>query len=182
MASMSVTEEVHEHAEHASSSFDKRVAATMAAVAAALAVVTVMGHISTTDELLKQQKASDQWSYYQAKSIRRYTSDVARDFLAALSKTEGAEKYAKNIEKYQREGEEIKVEAEKLEAESKVFGNHALRLHFGGIFLELAIVFCSLAILTKRSFIWYGALLLAGVGAVIAAPDVTSVLQEMLHH
>ena len=179
---MSAEEELQEHAHHASSSFDKRVAATMAVIAAMLAVVTVMGHISTTDELLKQQKSSDQWSYYQAKSIRRYTSDVARDFLAAMGKQEGAEKYAKNIEKYQREGEEIKVVAEKLEEESKVYGTHALRLHFGGIFLELAIVFCSLAILTKRDFIWYGAMILAVVGAVIASPDVTAVLKEMMHH
>src|SRR5260370_36562670 len=99
-----------------------------------------------------------------------------------MGKQEGAEKYAKNIEKYQREGEEIKVVAEKLEEESKVYGTHALRLHFGGIFLELAIVFCSLAILTKRDFIWYGAMILAVVGAVIASPDVTAVLKEMMHH
>ncbi len=154
----------------------------MAVIAATLAVVTVMGHISTTDELLKQQQASDKWAYYQAKSIRRYTSDVAHDFLAALGKEQGAEKYAKNIEKYQREGEEIKVDAEKLEEESKTWGRHALRLHFGGIFLELAIVFCSLSILTKRAFIWYGAIILAVVGAVIASPEVGDVLKEMMHH
>ena len=182
MATMSASEELHEHSQHAFSGFDKRVAATMAAVAATLAVVTVMGHISTTDELLKQQQASDKWAYYQAKSIRRYTSDVAHDFLAAVGKEQAAEKYSKNIEKYQREGEEIKVEAEKLEEESKVWGKHALRLHFGGIFLELAIVFCSLAILTKRGFIWYGALALAVVGAVVASREVGAVLQQMMLH
>jgi hypothetical protein len=179
---MSAAEELQEHSHHAFSSFDKRVAATMGVIAAMLAVVTVMGHISTTDELLQQQKASDQWSYYQAKSIRRYTSDVAHDFLAAFGKDQGAEKYARNVEKYQREGEEIKIEAEKLEAESKVWGTRALRLHFGGIFLELGIVFASLAILTKRAFIWYGAMILALIGVVIASPQVGAVLKEMVHH
>jgi hypothetical protein len=179
---MSATEEVQEHAEHASSGFDKRVAASMAMIAAALAIVTVMGHISTTDELLKQQQASDQWSYYQAKSIRRYASEVARDMFAALQKSEGQEAYTKNAEKYRKEMEEIQDKAHELENESKAWGNRALRLHFGGVFLELGIVFCSLAILTKRSLIWYSALILAVVGVVIGSPQVAAVLQEMIHH
>ena len=154
----------------------------MAISAAMLAIVTVMGHISTTDELLKQQQSSDQWSYYQAKSIRRYTSEVARDMFAALQKTEGTETYTKNAEKYRKEMEEIQEKAKELENERKVCGQRALRLHFGGVFLELGIVFCSLAILTKRSLIWYAAMILAVVGAVIGSPQVLSVLQEMIHH
>jgi hypothetical protein len=179
---MSASEELHEHAEHASSGFDKRVAASMAAIAAALAVVTVMGHISTTDELLRQQKASDQWSYYQAKSIRRYTSEFARDIFAALQKTEGSETYGKNAEKYRKDMEEVQEKAKEFETESETWGARALHLHYGGIFLELAIVFCSLSILTKRAFIWYGALIMAVIGLVITAPQVTAVLQEMIHH
>ena len=76
---MSVKEELHEHAEHARDPFDKRVAATMAMVAAALAFVSVAGHFYTTRELINQQLASDQWAWYQAKSIRRYVSEFARD-------------------------------------------------------------------------------------------------------
>ena len=68
---MASADELQEHAEHAREPFDKRVAATMAIIAALLAVVSVLGHIATTEELLNQQKASDQWAYYQAKSIRR---------------------------------------------------------------------------------------------------------------
>jgi len=65
-------DELKEHAEHAREPFEKRVAATMAIIAAALAVVSVAGQICTTEELLLQQKASDQWAFYQAKSERRY--------------------------------------------------------------------------------------------------------------
>jgi hypothetical protein len=43
-------------------------------------------------------------------------------------------------------------------------------------------VFCSLAILTKRGFIWYGALALAVVGAVVASREVGAVLQQMMLH
>ena len=81
---MSVEEELQESIEKAKEPFDKHVAATMAIIAACLAVVAVGGQLMVTEELLEQQKASDQWSYYQAKSIRRYQSEVARDLFAGL--------------------------------------------------------------------------------------------------
>lgn len=169
---MSVNEELHEHAEHAHDSFSRRTGAGMAIIAACLAVVAVSGHIETTEELLAQQKASDQWAFYQAKSLRRYQSDVARDILAQMpgeKASQAVEKYTANLEKYIKDGEEIKKKAEELEAESAVSGRRALRFHFGEVFLELAIVFCSLAILSKRSMFFYVAIAGAAVGLVIAA-------------
>ena len=91
---MEALDELQEHSHEASSSFDKRVAVTMAVIAATLAVVSVLGHIESTEELLGQQRASDQWAFYQAKSIRRYQSEVARDVLTALGKSEAAAPYA----------------------------------------------------------------------------------------
>ncbi len=168
---MTVNEELSEHAEHAKHPFDRMVAVTMAIIAAALAIVSVMAHIFTTEELLTQQKASDQWAYYQAKSIRRYESDIARDLLKTLNSeaaAKGVEKYAANVERYQKEGEEIQVEAKKLENESKVHSQQALRLHIGEVFLEIGIVFASLAILTKRRAVWLTAVMCACAGVAIA--------------
>jgi hypothetical protein len=164
---MSVAEELHEHAEHASAPFDKRVAATMAMIAAALAVVAVFGHLATTEELLNQQKASDQWAFYQAKSIRRYESQIARDVLTAM-KAEHTEDYAKNLERYEKEGDDIQKEAKEFEQESHTAGRRALRLHFGEVFLEIAIVLASLAILTKRELLWITALVGAVAGIAIS--------------
>src|SRR6266446_2026179 len=96
---MSTAEELQEHAEHAQGPFDKRVAASMAIIAALLAVVSVLGHITTTEELLSQQKASDQWAYYQAKSIRRYESEIARDLLAQAGGAK-TQDYGKNVARY----------------------------------------------------------------------------------
>src|ERR1041385_5706039 len=127
---MSVAEELQENAEHAKEPFDRKVALTMAVIAAVMAIVAVMGHILTTDELLAQQRASDQWAYYQAKSIRRYESDIARDLLAAVSAgPAGINKYAANVDRYETEGREIQSEAKKLEEESHVRGAQALRTH-----------------------------------------------------
>jgi hypothetical protein len=169
MEGMSSTEELKEHAEHAQGPFDKRVAGSMAIIAAVLAVVSVLGHITTTEELLNQQRASDQWAYYQAKSIRRYESEIARDLFASMKNEALSEQYVKNAEKYKKDDEEIQKEAKVLENESHLRGRQALRLHFGEVFLEVAIVFASLAILSKRAFIWYAAIALALVGVGIAS-------------
>lgn len=166
---MSEAEELQEHAEHAKDPFDKRVAATMGMLAAALAVVSVLGHIATTEELLNQQKASDQWAYYQAKNIRRYQSEVARDLFAAMKLGDKSQEYQGNAEKYRKDDEEIQKEAGGLEKESHLRGQQALRLHFGEVFLEFSIVFASLAILTKRNIIFWAAIAGGLAGAGIAA-------------
>jgi uncharacterized protein YbjQ (UPF0145 family) len=167
---VSIEEELHEHAEHARAPFEKRVAATMATIAAALAMVSVLGHLTTTEELVNQQRASDQWSFYQGKTIRRYESEIARDVLAGLKSenTKEYSKYSDNLERYEKEGEEIKKKAEEFQADSRLKGRQALRLHFGEIFLEIAIVFASLAILTKRPLLWWTAIIGSSVGAAIA--------------
>ena len=167
---MSVEEELKEQAEHAKEPFDRNVALTMAVIAAVMAIVSVAGQILVTEELLNQQKASDQWSYYQAKDIRRYESDIARDVMAAVSAGPAAvNKYAANMERYDKERGEIEKEARKLEEESHVHGAQALRTHLGEVFLEIGIVLASLAILTKRRQMWYLSMFSAVVGAGIAA-------------
>jgi Domain of unknown function (DUF4337) len=167
---MSVEEELREHAEHAKEPFDRNVALTMAVIAAVMAIVSVAGQILVTEEVLNQQKASDQWSYYQAKDIRRYESDIARDVMAAISAGPAAiNKYAANMERYDKERGEIEAEARKLEQESHLHGARALRTHLGEVFLEIGIVLASLAILTKRRQMWFISILSAVVGAGIAA-------------
>jgi len=167
---MSVEEELQEHAEHAKEPFDRNVALTMAVIAAVMAIVSVAGQMFTTEELLNQQQASDQWAFYQAKDIRRYESDIARDMMAALSAGPAAiNKYAANMERYDKDRGDIQNEARKLEGESRVHGARALRTHIGEIFLEFGIVLASLAILTKRRQMWFISILSALVGTGIAA-------------
>jgi hypothetical protein len=169
---MSVEEELHEHAEHAKEPFDKKVAVTMAIIAALLAIVSVLGHILSTEELLAQQKASDQWAYSQAKDIRRYDSEIARDMMKALKSFEAdavAEHYSGNAEKYKKDHDDIQEKATEYEKERDHKGDQALRLEISEVFLEVGIVFASLAILSKRSLVWYLSMLMAVAGVGIAA-------------
>jgi len=160
--------ELEEAVEKAREPFDRTVGATMAIVAAALALVSVLGNVSITEELLLQQKASDQWAYYQSKSIRRYQSESAADVLRALAgpaAAGAAKKYDTNVDRYRQDAEEIQRKAREFEHESEVTGRHALRFHFAEVFLEIAIVFCSLALLTRRRWFWSAGVLLTAVGA-----------------
>jgi hypothetical protein len=168
---MSVNEELSENAEHAKEPFERAVAVSMAVIAAALAVVSVLGHFYGNEELLEQQRASDQWAYYQAKSIRRYDSEIARDLFKTLSGTAAsvAEKYVGNMEKYKKDEEEITAEAKNLESESRLNGRRAHRMDASEVFFEIGIVFASLAILTKRKIAFTGAVLSALIGVGVAA-------------
>src|SRR5580658_4962016 len=104
---MSLEEELAEHAEHASAPFEKKVAASMAVIAAALALVSVFGQLFANEELLAQQKSSDQWAFYQAKSMRRYESEIAHDLFERMSGgpvVEMMRAYADNVARYEKEG------------------------------------------------------------------------------
>ena len=89
--------------------------------------------------------------------------------MMAAMKSDKAVAYAKNADRYNEETKEIQKEAKALEDESHLAGRKALRFHFGEIFLEIAIVLASLAILTKREVIWIAAVVGALAGICIAA-------------
>jgi hypothetical protein len=169
---MEVNEELNENAEHAREPFDKKVAVTMAIIAALLAIDSVAAHLYSTEELLAQQGASDQWAFSQAKDIRRYDSEIASDILK-LIKGEGVEErlkhYEQNAQKYDKDHADIQEKAKELEAERDEKGNKARRFEYGEVFLEVGIVFASLAILSKRVLVWIVSMISAGAGVAIAA-------------
>src|SRR5579884_4234096 len=113
---MSVDEELQEHAEHAREPFDKRVAATMAIIAAALAVVSVLGHIMTTEELRMQQKAADQWAHRQAQRIREYQAKATADVLTALHAPAGD--YTQDRQHFAQDEQASEEKAQEFENEA----------------------------------------------------------------
>jgi hypothetical protein len=67
-------QELHEDAEEAHRDPSLvPVALSMAILAVVLAAISLLGHRTHTEELLLQNKATDQWAYFQAKNIRRHT-------------------------------------------------------------------------------------------------------------
>lgn len=166
---MSANEELEEHVHHAHEPFDKMVAGSMAIIAAGLAIVSVLGQHYNTEIILDQQLAADQWALYQGKDIRRYQAQTVHDSLLALKgDAAAASKYADEAVKYRNQSAEIQDKAREYERDRDKHRSVAGRFHLGEIFLEVAIVLSSLAILMKRRPFFIAAVVSALSGVVLA--------------
>jgi len=142
------------------------------AIMAVLAALTTlyMGKYSSR-AIMAQGQESDQWAYYQAKSIKGHTFEVNHRVLELQLLTQRGvppevsgeyrktmAKYAEEIKRYDGEKKDIKQKAEgiakaKLKAQ-EMGGNFAYAL----IFLQIALMLASISSLTKRKYLWYIAL------------------------
>ena len=84
--------------------------------------------------------------------------------MEGLKDAKAAERYSKNIEKYLHDEKEVQAKAIEFEKESGGNKTKAHRLHYSEVFLEIGIVFASLAILTKRRPLWWTSFLCGAVG------------------
>ena len=79
-------QELQEHAEHGSHESALRpVAFTMSVLAVLVAVTTVLGHRTHTEAVLDQNKATDQWNFYQAHKIRANETELAADLMGVVT-------------------------------------------------------------------------------------------------
>ena len=171
-------QELHEHAEHAAHEATLRpVAFTMSVLAVLVAVTTVLGHRTHTEAVLDQNKATDQWNYYQAHKIRGNDTEIALDLLGVVSVTDkaGAEKLAKSYADHEKKwNEDLKQEQEQAEAtEAKVERAEARadRFDLAEALLEIGLVVTSITLLTHSRIYWYLGLVFSAAGliCVIAA-------------
>ena len=151
------------------------VSVTFSILAVLIAAVTLLGHRAHTEELLLQSQATDQWAYFQAKTIRLHETQSIADLLTALApqdKERAAalrEKYLKEVERYQGDKDDIGAKARELEKERDLVSRRADRFDGGEALLEIGLVICSITLLTKRRAFWFGGMLigLAGVGLAV---------------
>jgi hypothetical protein len=195
-----------EHAEHAAhaahSNYDKRVTISIAIIAAVLACVTMLGHRAHNQTLQLQTlaarestEASNKWNYYQTKNIFHLQAALMVDELQVFAGPNASpevlrkmqEKYAemekhydKNyLEKIENDAKKIVEQGKEYLKESEHYHARADRFDYGELALQLAVVLCSLAILTKGRGFWYVGIVSAIVGALIT---LTGVFDLFLAH
>ncbi len=126
--------------------------------------------------ILSQSQASDQWAYYQAKSIKETAYQTQRDALELSRQStpllESAYRakiadYDKEVARYKKEKNEIMEDAKKLEAARDQYQKHGARFGEALILLQIGILLSSLASISKNHVYWYGGAL-AGAGGVAA--------------
>jgi len=149
------------------------VAVTLSILAVLVAIATLLGHRAGTEELMLQTKATDQWALFQAKNIRLYEMQSMADLLGTLEPADKEkasalrDKYLSEVERYTKEKEEATQEAKSLEAERDLMGKREDRYDAGEVILEIALIVCSLTLLTKKRIFWFSGMMLGLVGLVV---------------
>jgi hypothetical protein len=168
--------ELHEHAEHAREHPDLApVTLTMAVVAVLVATVSLLGHRTHTEEIILQNKVTDQWAYYQAKNIRRHTDELFADLTTVVASKDAEstsklhEKYQAEADRYKEDQKELDAKARELEKEGDLTRRKADRFDLGEVFLEIALVITSITLLSGRRIFWHFGLFMATAGVVVAA-------------
>jgi hypothetical protein len=167
--------------EKAGDPFMRTVALFVAVYAVVLAVTALGGSNAGKDMVMAQQKASNQWAYYQAKVMRENMYLLAAEGLE-LEVEEAGEKsrakelrekklvaYRKKAAEYKAEKEEIMVEARKFEEERDVAARKDPYFDYAEVLLQIAIVLASVAMLSGRKGPFYGSLALAALGLLLCA-------------
>lgn len=130
--------------------------------------------------MLDQNKATDQWNFYQAKKIRSNDTALAADLLSVvtIADKDAAKKIAKGYADHQAKWtddlKEAQAQAEALEVKVEKAEARADRYDLGEVLLEIGLVITSITLLTRKRAYWF-----AGLG-FSAAGIAASVLGLML--
>ena len=127
--------------------------------------------------ILKQTQASNQWAYYQAKSIKAYLYELQKEKLETDLKLspnidEGVRneyeqkitKYGEQIRRYEQEKIDIQGQAQSLEKERDQAMVHSQQFGLAVIFLQLAILMSSIASLMRKKLMWVVGLMVGLLG------------------
>lgn len=163
------------------SSREKTIGIYIAVIAVILALNSAFGNSAGSDEIISRVEASNTWARYQAKKIRETQTDLARDLvLLDTLGTDGAEKaagtnlisrYGATISRYKAENDTISAEANAHQAAADKAQRQGDMHDIADLFLQTAIVLCSVSILADQDvFHRIGiAIALFGIGVGIYA-------------
>ena len=152
-------------------------ALTTVILAVCATLSTFKGGGFSTRSVMSQTQASDQWAYFQAKSIKSYIYEMQKDKLELELKTAGkmspqlAAEFAKKIDEYAQKSKKYETEKNEIQAEAKRFEqvrndaqNHSQIFGIAVIYLQIAILLSSIAALIKKKAVWLIGICLGLVG------------------
>ena len=153
-------EEAEKKAEKKGWSVWLAVSTAFMAVLAALSSLQA-GHHSN-EALISQVQASDQWAYYQAKGLKYDLTQL----MMSSNTVQDTAKLRQKLNQYVSDQATIKAEAQKDEKESAEHLERHVILSRAVTLFQIGIAISAIAILTRKRFLWYAALLLSLAGAI----------------
>jgi hypothetical protein len=158
-------------------------ALTTVILAVCATLSTFKGGGFSTRSVMSQTQAANQWSYYQAKSVKGYIYEMQKDKLDLELKGMGVKApqtlleeyrkkiadYGKKIAKYDEEKAEIQKDAKRYEQIRDDAQKHSQVFGIAVIFLQIAILLSSIAALVKKKPVWLLGIAVGVVGIVYFA-------------
>ena len=157
-------EKMEEEAEHKGGWFS-RVAVSSALLAVAAAISALMAGHHANEAMLEQMQATDQWAFYQAKGIKASVLESRIELLEALGKSSSADDHAR-VKKYSDDQKEIEGKGHDLEESSEQHMQRHGQLARAVTIFQIAIAMGAIAVLAKRTKLWFLSLAL-GVSGVV---------------
>jgi len=169
-----------EHAEHAAHGGNKLIAWVSLTIAILAVLSALVGSLETmasgralgqkNEAVLAQIRASDQWNFYQAKSLKKHIYIVGAGEggpnaakYAAIAKADGADE-----DKIQADARRFEAERDARQKVSDAAeGQHHI-LTVAATLMHMAIAISTVAIITNKSWPWLASLALGGLGIVAA--------------
>ncbi len=158
-------------------------ALTTVILAVCATLSTFKGGGYSTRSVMSQTQASDQWAYFQSKSIKSYLYEMQKDKMELELKAgsgkisrDAAEEYSKRIDdygkkiaKYDKEKTDIQAEAKRFESVRNDAQKHSQIFGIAVIYLQIAILLSSIAALIKKKMLWLLGVIVGCVGVVYFA-------------
>jgi hypothetical protein len=155
-------------------------ALTTVILAVCATLSTFKGGSFSTRSVMSQTQASDQWSYFQSKSIKGYIYEMQRDKLVlelkagehklpssvATEYENKIDEYSRKIAKYEQEKIDIQSEAKRFEQVRNDAQKHSQVFGIAVIYLQIAILLSSIAALIKKKIVWVVGIAVGCVGIV----------------
>ena len=160
-------------------SMTSQIAVCTAVIATVGAIFAYMGGLTQANAGLyknnagmKKTEASNQWNYFQSKSTKQALAEFARD----TSPDDRRQGWQAKVSRYEQEKAEILLAAQKLEVEatdwdqkSEVQMHQHHRWAQATTALQVSIALAAMALLTRKKWLEWGMLAVAGVGLVVGA-------------
>ncbi len=141
----------------------------------------------SVDSILKQAQASDQWAFYQSKSLKGYLYELQKEKIELELKSveknspdlvgeysQKIEFYGNQVKKYEKEKKDIMKDAKHLEHERDEAQERREIFGITIIFFQMGILFCSIAALMRKKYIWM-------IGSIVGAIGLAYFANGFLH-
>jgi hypothetical protein len=159
----------------------KYVSLTMVVIAVTAAIATLKGGGFSTRTLkdmneatFNQAQASDQWAYFEAKSIKQNLYDIELDHLNAAPSPDAAAvaKMKAKVDKYDKDKADITAQAKKFEEardaarkNATSAAEHSKQMGLAITLFQIAIALGAMCLIVKKKPLWIAAIILGGLAA-----------------